>query len=159
MFRRALMQAWDLTSDAADRLLRAYASGQLSDEDKLQVLEVMLPALRTWLEETERALSRLHWGEPLPERVYLLGGGSGLPEVMEAACALAWSEGLSFQRYPLIGRLRPTDVVGVINRTDLGRGAGDVSALGLAAWAANQHRPQGRPAYMLRELCAEQWTG
>lgn len=156
---RALMQTWDLSSDAAERLIRAYACGQLTDRDKTQVLEAMFPALRTWLEKTEIALARLHRERPLPERLYLLGGGSGLPEVMEAACALAWSEGLHFERYPLVERLRPTDVVGVMNRTDLGRGAGDVSALGLAAWAANQSRPQGRPARVLRELCEGQCSG
>jgi cell division ATPase FtsA len=156
---RALMRTWDLSSDSAERLMRAYASGQLTDRDKSQVLEAMFPALRTWLENTESALARLHREKPLPERLYLLGGGSGLPEVMETACALAWSDGLHFQRYPLVERLRPTDVAGVMNRTDLGRGAGDVSALGLAAWAANQRRPQDRPARILRELCERQGSG
>lgn len=156
---RALMRTWDLTSDSAERLMRAYASGQLTDRDKSQVLEAMFPALRTWLEKTESALARLHREKPLPERLYLLGGGSGLPEVMETACALAWSDGLHFQRYPLVERLRPTDVAGVMNRTELGRGAGDVSALGLAAWAANQSRLQDRPARILRELCEGRGSG
>ena len=159
IFTRALMQTWDLSSDSAERLMRAYASGQLTDSDKSQVLDVMLPALRIWLEKTEGALARLRREKPLPERLFLLGGGSGLPEVMEAACALAWSEGLRFERYPLVERLRPTDVTGVLNRTDLGRGAGDVSALGLAAWTAYQSRPQGRPARILRDLCEGQCGG
>jgi cell division protein FtsA len=149
----SLMQKWDLSSEGAERLIRAYASGQLSDGDRNQVLEVMIPALRLWLHETEAALARLRREKPLPERLFLLGGGSGLPEVMEAASALAWSEGLHFERYPLVERLRPTDVAGILNRTDLGRGAGDVSALGLAAWAARQSRPQNRPESILRKLC------
>jgi cell division protein FtsA len=156
---RALMHTWDLSSDSAERLLRAYASGQLTESDRSQVLDAMIPALRVWLRETEDALARLRREKPLPERLFLLGGGSGLPEVMEAASALAWSEGLRFERYPLVERLRPTDVAGVLNRTELGRGAGDVSALGLAAWAGNQSRPQDRPARILRELCEGRFSG
>ena len=52
-------------------------------------------------------------------------------------CApLAWSRQLHFARYPQVDRLEPTDVPGVVNRTELGRSAGDVTALALAAWAA-----------------------
>jgi hypothetical protein len=139
--------------------MRAYASGQLVNRDRSQVLNAMIPALRIWLAETEAALARLRREKPLPERLFLLGGGSGLPEVMEAASALAWSDGLRFERYPQVERLRPMDVAGVLNRTDMGRGAGDVSALGLAAWAAYQSRAQDRPERILRELCEGQFSG
>jgi hypothetical protein len=159
LLSRALMQAWDLSPDRAELLKRAYASGQLTGSDRVQVLEVMLPVLRAWLEQTEALLATLHGGRPLPQRIYLSGGGSGLTEVMEAVCSLAWSESLRFERYPQVDRLRPTDVAGVLNRTDWGRGAGDVSAMALASWAARQNLPLDRPGRILQELCGGQCSG
>jgi cell division ATPase FtsA len=150
---RLLARTWDLSSEDAERLKCAYASGLLAEEDRTRVLEAMFPVLREWLEETETALARLSQDRPLPQRLYLLGGGSVLPEMVEAARALAWSERIHFERYPQVARLRPTDIPGVVNRTDLGRGAGDASVLALAAWAAQQYQPPDRPARILSELC------
>jgi len=66
---------------------------------------------------------------------------------------LAWSQRLHFARYPVVGHLRPTDIPGVVNRTDLGRGEGDVTALALAAWTVRQTEPPDRPARLLSGLC------
>jgi cell division protein FtsA len=152
----SLLSAWGLSVDQAERIKLVYASGRLTDGDKARIREVMFPALRVWLEQTEAALMRLSPDRPLPQRLYLFGGGSALPEIVEGACALAWSEGLRFERYPQVELLSPTDVPGVINRTDLGRRMGDVSALALAAWAARETRPLDRPARILAELCQGQ---
>jgi cell division protein FtsA len=155
----ALIRAWGLSPEKAEQLKWAYASGQLADDDKTQVLEAMFPALRSWLDRTEIALAGLCPDYDLPARLFLFGGGSGLPEMMEAAHALAWSEGLHFERYPQVERLRPTDISGVVNRTDFGRGAGDVAALALAAWAGRQSGSLNRPALILRDLCEGQCSG
>jgi cell division ATPase FtsA len=148
-----LVRKWNLAPDRAERLKQIYAAGQLDAEASGQVQEVMLPGLQFWLQETERALSQLNRDEPLPQRLYLLGGASALAEVGESVQALAWSRRLSFSRYPQIRALRTTDVPGVSNRTEHGRGRGDVPALALAAWAARLQQPADRPARILADLC------
>jgi hypothetical protein len=155
----ALSRAWGLSPERAEQLKWAYASGQLTSDDRVQVLEAMFPALRAWLEGTEVALAELTRGDPLPQRLLLLGGGSGLPEMVEAARSLAWSEELRFERYPQVDRLRPSEITGLVNRTGLGRGAGDVAAMALAAWTARQSQPLDRPGQILRELCEGQCSG
>jgi hypothetical protein len=153
LLTRSLVNAWDLSSDRAKRLMRAYAEDRLDVEAKLRVSEVLSPALETWRAGAEDALSRLNQDEPLPERFYLLGGGAVLPDVLEAVRSLAWSKRLQFDRYPQVGRLRPTDVPSIVNHTDLGREPGDVTALALAAWASHQSRPPNRPTRILSEFC------
>lgn len=150
---RALTRKWRLSSDRAERLKQAYTGGKLVDDARDQVLEVMSPSLRTWVEEAETAMAHLNQDEPLPQKLYLLGGGSALPEMAKALRSLAWSERLRFARYPQVSRLHPTDVPGVINRTEFGRKPGDVSALALAAWAAQQSRPSDRPSRILAGVC------
>ena len=150
---RMLIQKWGITPDKAEQAKRAYGGGRLADDAAVQVKQMLAPAVQAWLAEAEAALVRLSQDEPLPHRLVLLGGGSLVPDITESLRTLAWSQRLRFVRYPEVGHLRPTDVPGVVNRTDLGRGGGDVTALALAAWAARQTEPPDRPARLLGELC------
>jgi hypothetical protein len=150
---RALLRKWRITPDKAERLKRAYANGRLSAEAREQVLEVLAPTLQGWLQAAEAALTGLNQDQPLPSRLYVLGGGGSVPAVRETLRALAWSRRLHFARYPEVGRLEPTDVPGVVNRTEFGREGGDVTALALAAWAARQSQAPGRPDQILAALC------
>lgn len=149
---RSLGRKWNRSPDWAERLKRAYSSGTLTAEGKAEVQEVLWPGLQAWLEETEAAMARLNRDEALPQHLYLLGGGSALPEMTEAVRSLAWSQRLHFARYPQVCRLQPTDVPGVVNRTSMGREMGDVSALALAAWIAKLKEPPERPGQILNEL-------
>jgi cell division ATPase FtsA len=149
----SLMNRWNLAHDRAERLKRVYGSGKLADEGKAQVLGVLSPLLQAWREQVEGALAPLNQDEPLPQRFFLMGGGAQLPEMAETVRSLAWSERLHFARYPQVRRLRPTDVAGVVNRTDRGREPGDAPALALAAWAAHQSQAPGRPDQILAALC------
>jgi cell division protein FtsA len=156
---RSLIRAWDLSTGQAERLKCAYAGRKLTDDDGAKVLDVMSPVLQHWLAGIQSALAQVNEDRLLPQRLYLLGGGSALPEMADALRALVRSGNLSFVRYPKVGQLRPTDVIGVINRTNLGRSQGDVMALALAAWTARQAEPQDRPAQILSELCGGQCSG
>ena len=149
----ALGRKWGLAPVGAERLKRAYSSHELSEEAEAQVKSVLWPTLAQWLEEMEAALARLSHDEPLPQQIYLLGGGSALPEVIDAVRSLAWSEQLRFVRYPEVSSLRPTDVPRVANQSGMGRELGDVPALALASWVADQEGRADRPARVLAELC------
>jgi len=149
---QSLGRKWNRSSEWAERLKRAYSSGDLPTEGKTEVQEVLWPGLQAWLEETEAAMARLNRDEALPQHLYLLGGGSALPEMTEAVRSLAWSQRLHFARYPQVCRLQPTDVPGVVNRTSMGREMGDVSALALAAWIVKLKEPPERPGQILNEL-------
>jgi len=153
----ALVRRWRLSNAKAERLKRAYTGGRLQEGANAEVLGVIAPTLRTWVEGTEVALDRLNedGDETLPQHLALLGGGGALSEMEDALGTLAWSECLDFERYPQVTRLRPTDVPGVVNRTDRGREPGDVAVLALAAWAAEQTLPQDRPARLLSQICQE----
>jgi hypothetical protein len=149
----ALCRKWRVPRDTAEELKRAYAGGKLAAEARSEVQEALLPAIQSWLQATETALAQMAQDEPLPQQIWILGGGTVLPEVADSVRALAWSRQLHFGRYPQVRCMRPADVPGVVNRTELGREPGDVAALALAAWAARQSRPVERPARILAALC------
>ncbi len=149
----SLARKWGLTHSGAERLKRAYSSQELSTDAEAQVQSVLWPTLLAWLEDAEAALARLSHDEPLPQQLFLLGGGSALPEMVDAVRSLAWSQELRFSRYPEVSCLRPADVPGVLNRSSKGRELGDVPALALASWVAQQQHAADRPARILAELC------
>ncbi|MEJ2737682.1 MAG: hypothetical protein P8189_29695 [Anaerolineae bacterium] len=148
----SLVRKWNRPAEWAERLKRAYSRGDLPPEGMSEIQEVLWSGLQAWLEETETVMARLNQDEALPQHLYLLGGGSALPEMTEAVRSLAWSQRLQFARYPQICRMQPTDVPGVVNRTSMGREMGDVSALALAAWIARLREPPERPGQILNEL-------
>lgn len=149
----SLARKWGLTASGAERLKRAYSGHELEADAEAQVQSVLWPTLLAWLEKTEAALARLSHDEPLPQRLFLLGGGSALPEMVDAVGSLAWSQHLRFARYPEVSCLQPTDVPGVLNRSSKGRELGDIPALALASWVAQQRYTADRPARILAELC------
>ncbi len=153
LLTRLLARQWKLAPDRAERLKRAYVASQLPEEAEETVQGVLLPGIQNWLGQVEESLAHLSLDEALPSDVCLLGGGSATAEVVESVRALAWSRLLTFERHPEVQRLRPTDVAGVVNRTELGRELGDLAPLALAAWAARLQQPLDRPGLMLRELC------
>lgn len=150
----ALARKWGLTGGRAEQLKRAYSSGKLGADADSQIQAVLWSTLVKWLDDVETALARLSHDEPLPQHLYVLGGGSALPEMVDAIRSLAWSQRLHFARYPEVDCLKPTDVPGVVNRSGMGRELGDVSALALASWIAKQQqRTTARPTRILAELC------
>ncbi len=148
----SLVRKWNRPADWAERLKRAYSRSDLPAEGMTEVQEVLWSGLQAWLEKTEAVMVGLNQDEALPQHLYLLGGGSALPEMTEAVRSLAWSQRLQFARYPEICRIQPTDVPGVVNRTSMGREMGDVSAMALAAWIVRLREPLERPGQILNEL-------
>jgi hypothetical protein len=74
-------------------------------------------------------------GRDLPHCIHLWGGGSELPELVEAAKASLWMRELPFARYPEVGTLDPERVPGLLDRTGLSLGRVGIVVMGLARWA------------------------
>jgi cell division ATPase FtsA len=149
---RGLARKWSLSLERAARLLQAYCGGRLDEQAGRQVQAVLWPVLQEWLKAAEQVLATMNQEALLPQDLYLAGGGSYLPEMESAVRSLAWSQRLEFVRYPQVHRLRPTDIAGVVNRSGLGNGPGDVAPLALAAWVAKQQLPANRPARIIGSM-------
>lgn len=154
LLTECLVRQWRLSAEKAETLQVSLSEGQLAADVREQVIEILRPALAIWRHAVEGLLADMHdlSGEPLPHRLLVCGGGSSLPELLDEARALFFSHRLTFGRYPELARLRHTEVPGIANRTEFGRGAGDVPALALAAWSARLAEPVDRPGRVLQKL-------
>jgi hypothetical protein len=130
-----LAEGFYLSLQEAEALKLSYSRNQISETIPASLSEILTGAVGVWLAEVERWLMALAGGEHLPHYVYLWGGGSELPELVEAARRFPWMRELPFARCPEVEVLNPERVPGLLDRTGLSLGRGELTVMGLARWA------------------------
>src|SRR5207248_2239794 len=80
---RALALAQSLPWEEAEERKRQMAAGMLSDAEAATVRASMAEELQSWATAVRTALEELGTPEKLPPFVYLCGGGSALPGVLD----------------------------------------------------------------------------
>jgi cell division protein FtsA len=130
-----LAEGLHLSLQEAETLKLSYSRNQISETIPASVGEALGGAVMLWLAEVERQLMALAGGRDLPHCIYLWGGGSELPELVEAAKTFPWMRELPFARCPEVDVLNPERVPGLLDRTGLSLGRGGVIVMGLARWA------------------------
>jgi cell division ATPase FtsA len=124
-----------LSLQEAETLKLSHSRSQINETLPASLGEILGEAVVAWLAEVERQLMALAGGESLPHCIYLWGGGSELPELVEAAKAFSWMRELPFARCPEVKVLNPEKVPGLLNRTGLSLGRGGLMVMGLSRWA------------------------
>jgi cell division protein FtsA len=130
-----LAEGLHLSLQGAETLKLSYSHSQISETTRAAVGEVLSRAVGTWLAEVERKLMALAGGGTLPHCIYLWGGGSELPELVEAVKTFPWMRELLFARCPEVEVLNPERVPGLLDRTGLSLGRGGLIVMGLTHWA------------------------
>jgi cell division ATPase FtsA len=130
-----LAEVLHLSLQEAEALKLSYSRSQISETTPASIGKVLSGAVMVWLAEVERQLMALAGGGNLPHRIHLWGGGSELPELMEAAKTFPWMRELPFARCPEVGTLDPERVPGLLDRTGLSFGRAGVIVMALARWA------------------------
>lgn len=70
-----------------------------------------------------------------PNKMYLCGGGSLLPEIKESLIEYPWKKELPFNRSPHVAYLTPADLYGIIDEKQLLKSADDVTPASIAKFA------------------------
>jgi hypothetical protein len=113
-FTRSLVQAFGCSPEEAEALKRAYTDHALSVKDEGLVTRSLAAPVDAWLGTLAAALRQMataeaarqpagtpltpNHDEALPDRIYLTGGGSLLPDLSRALLSLASTTALSFRR-------------------------------------------------------------
>jgi cell division protein FtsA len=148
-----LAEGLHLSLQEAETLKLFYSRSRGSETTPASVGEILSGAAVTWLTEVERQLMPLAGGGNLPHRIHLWGGGSELPELVEAAKSFPWMRELPFVRCPEVETLDPERVPGLLDRTGLSLRRGGVIVMGLARWAcATEMKKADLPAQLLAKV-------
>ncbi|MCR4405840.1 MAG: hypothetical protein NUW24_02805 [Anaerolineae bacterium] len=133
-FGQSLAAVFNLSGRQMQALQRAYEKGLLSEEDTAHVQAALRDTIQNWLQAVAGCLERMAVSEYLPHQIYLCGGGSRWPDVLEATRTYPWISRLPFARYPQIQRLDPVQLPGPINGTGRLWDVEETTALSLACW-------------------------
>ena len=131
-FTRRLAKELGLSYEEAEARKLRHAEGLLTPEQEGQVSRLLAADVEVQLRGLALCLRELARGEGLPTNIYLCGGGSLLPELMNELRKNAWAEGLPFAREPQSRLLGPYEVSGLVDSTGQLSSAQDVGPLGLA---------------------------
>jgi cell division protein FtsA len=130
-FTKSIADRLDIPFPRAEALKVDYARG-LDIEERAAVGAIVADDIAVWVTGVELVIEELAGGDILPGRIYLCGGGSGMPEVRTALTSESFWKRLPFARPPEVVVMAPAEVTALTDETELLVDQQDVTPLGLA---------------------------
>ena len=131
-FTRRLASHKGLSLKDAEKLKYSYSLGNVKGTEKDEIQQVFASEAQTWMDSVELLVEELAKGELLPPAVYLVGGGSGLPDLSEKLEGFPWTERLPFAHQPIIQTIQPEMVTSISDPNHLLKNAQDITPMALA---------------------------
>src|SRR2546425_1269035 len=131
-FTRRLASSKGLSIKEAEKLKLGYSSGGTKGNERDEIQNIFASEAQTWMDSVELLTEELAKGELLPPAIYLVGGGSGLPDLRQKLEQFPWTERLPFSRQPIIETIQPAMVTSIDDPTNLLRNAQDITPMALA---------------------------
>src|SRR6266516_3748709 len=131
-FTRRLATGKGISIKEAEKLKLYYSDGKLKGSDRDEVQRILAPECQTWLDSVELLIEELAKGELLPPAIYMVGGGSALPDLRQKLESFPWTERLPFSRPPIIRTVQPDMVASISYRGGMLVNAQDITPMALA---------------------------
>lgn len=131
-FTRRLAASKGLSIKDAEKLKLNYSSGGTKGNERDEIQNIFASEAQTWMDSVELLIEELAKGELLPPAIYLVGGGSGLPDLRQKLENFLWTERLPFSRQPIIETIQPAMVTSIADPNNLLRNAQDITPMALA---------------------------
>src|SRR5579885_3659629 len=131
-FTRRLAAHKGLSLKDAEKLKVSYSLGAIKGADREEIQQIFASEVQTWMDSVELLIEELAKGELLPPAVYLVGGGSSLPDLQEKLEGFPWTERLPFSRQPIIRTVQPEMVGSISDHEGLLVNAQDITPMALA---------------------------
>jgi cell division protein FtsA len=138
-FTKRLASEYGISFDAAEKLKMDYSLGKLPEADAARIEAFFSDDCRVWLGGVELSLLEFAEADLLPPRIFLCGGGSGLPGIKAALSSPEWAHTLPFSKAPQISFLQPKDIVRIQDTTGRLTNPQDITPIGLAHLALLEH--------------------
>src|ERR1700730_5340295 len=106
-FTRRLAASKGVSLKEAENLKILYSTGGLKGAELEEVRAILAPETQTWMDSIALLVEELAQDELLPPAIYMVGGGSALPDLRERLENFPWKDHLPFSRDPLIEIIQP----------------------------------------------------
>ncbi len=101
----------------AEELKLRASKGLLEGEQKEQAEKAIGKTLDVWESGVAMALEEFDMLDHLPHQVLLCGGGSSLQQLVNQLKEANWSDGLPFTKRPVVKHIKPSEVIGITDKT------------------------------------------
>src|SRR5437588_6730667 len=131
-FTRRLAASKGLSVKEAEKLTLSYSDGGTKGNERDGIRKIYASEAQLWMDSVELLIEELAKGELLPPAIYLVGGGSALPDLRQKLEKFPWTERLPFSRPPIVETIEPTMVTSIVDPNNLLRNAQDITPMALA---------------------------
>src|SRR5947207_602984 len=131
-FTRRVATSKGISIREAEKFKLLYSNGSIKGSERDEMQAILAPECQTWMDTVELLIEELSKGELLPPAIYLVGGGSALPDLHHALESFPWADRLPFARSPIIETVQPGMVSSIIDRENLLTNAQDITPMTLA---------------------------
>src|SRR5579884_2535012 len=131
-FTRRIATSKGISIKDAEKLKIHYSSGAVKGAERDELRAIFAPEVQTWMDSIELLIDELSKGELLPPAIYLVGGGSSLPDLQEKLETFPWKERLPFSRDPIIETIQPGMVTSIEDPNHFLKNAQDITPMALA---------------------------
>src|SRR5215469_690339 len=131
-FTRRLATGKGISIKEAEKLKLYYSDGKIRGSDREEVQKILAPECQTWLDSVELLIEELAKGELLPPAIYMVGGGSALPDLRQKLEGFPWTQRLPFSRQPIIELVQPDMVASIFDPEHLLKSVQDITPMALA---------------------------
>jgi cell division protein FtsA len=149
VFTKKLASRFGISFADAEAIKLRHSKGELPPDHEEKIHAVLARDAEVMVEGIALTLQEMARGDRLPTAIYLAGGGSALPEVLDQLQKFPWADKLPFARVPNVNVLRPVDIRGIYDSTGLLLDQQDITPMGLAFHAIQQQAEEQAPLFGL----------
>lgn len=131
-YTKRLSTELNVSFQEAEKIKIAYSSNKLEKKSHSLVKKLMEEDADVWLSGVTLALNEIKEVEHLPSQIYLCGGGSHLPEILQLMKQKDFSKKLNFTKIPNISLLKPNRIERVLDETGSIKDQQDITPMALA---------------------------
>jgi cell division protein FtsA len=131
-FTKRLATELSVSFEEAEAFKIRYSEGRLGKDVSEKIEKMFIDDCSVWLSGVELSLSEFSENDLLPNKIFLCGGGSGLPGIKKSLATSAWTKKLPFAKEVEVSFLQPKDVVNIFDETKELRDPQDITPMGLA---------------------------
>lgn len=151
-FTKRIAQVANTSFEKAEEMKIAYSQNRLGPRAKKVVEDAVNADIQVWLSGVELSLAEFDKVDHLPAKILLCGGGTGLPQIMDALKSRDWYKNLPFARKPVVNHISPAEVNRVFDKTGKLVSYADITPMGLANLALDQVGGETTTDTLMRKL-------
>ena len=129
---RAISDTFSLSFSDAEELKLRYSLNNLTTDESDRVFQCISGVLEIWVSGVELLFSDFDGVKTFPSKIYLVGGGSSLPDLPQIIEKEPWTRNIPFKEPPTFAKVAFSDLSAIVDMTGKVNALDDIMPASLA---------------------------